>query len=234
MNSNNKLTAEIATKFAKEGFLTNNPILIQGLGMCPTLATTTSVPNGIGMGLSAAAVLICSNLLISLLRKFIPKQIRIAAYIVVIAGFVTALEMILKAYIPALNKSLGLFIPLIVVNCIILARAETFASKNGPASSVLDGVFMGLGFAFALFLLAAIREILGAGTFCGIKLFSSDVAAKMFVSPPGAFIALGILIAAFKTVTGIINKKSSKNINNINKENEPDTLSTKNTEEAGS
>jgi len=197
-------------KFAKDGILTNNPILIQVLGTCPTLATTTTVINGIGMGLSAAAVLIFSNLLISLLRKFIPKQIRIASYVVVISGFVTIVEMLLKAYIPALDKSLGLFIPLIVVNCIILARAEAFASQNDPVSSALDGLFMGLGFAVALFLLASIREILGAGTFMGLELFPVEYAAKMLVSPPGAFISLGILIAIFKTITAIIDKKPKK------------------------
>jgi electron transport complex protein RnfE len=160
------------------------------------------------MGLSAAAVLTFSNLLISLLRKFIPKQIRIASYIVVISGFVTILEMLLKAYIPALDKSLGLFIPLIVVNCIILARAEAFAGKNDPVSSVLDGLFMGLGFTFALFLLSSIREITGAGTWWGVRILPEDLAMKMIVSPPGAFISLGILIAAFKTITSIISRKS--------------------------
>ncbi|GHV15467.1 electron transport complex subunit E [Clostridia bacterium] len=193
-------------KFAVEGIFTNNPILIQVLGTCPMLATSTSVVNGVGMGLSAAVVLMFSNLLISLLRKFIPKQVRIASYIVVISGFVSALEMLLKAYIPALDKSLGLFIPLIVVNCIILARAEAFASKNDPVSSLLDGLFMGLGFAFALFLLGSLREILGVGTFAGIRLFSEDVAMKMIVSPPGAFLTLGCLIAAFKTLTALASK----------------------------
>ena len=187
-------------KGAKEGLLTNNPILIQVLGTCPTLATTTTVINGIGMGLSAAAVLIFSNLLISLLRKFIPRQIRIASYIVVIAGFVSIIEMLLKAYIPALDKSLGLFIPLIVVNCLILARAEAFASKNDAISSLFDGLFMGLGFTLALFLLSAIREILGAGTFWGIRIFPQEYAIKMIGMPAGAFVSLGILIAAFKSI----------------------------------
>ena len=196
--------------FIKEGILTNNPILIQVLGTCPTLATSTTVTNGIGMGLSAAAVLIFSNLLISLLRKFIPKQIRIVSYIVVISGFVTMAEMILKAYIPALDKSLGLFIPLIVVNCIILARAEAYASKNGPVSSVLDGIFMGLGFTVALFILGTIREVFGSGTFMGTEVFPPEYAAKMIVSPPGAFICLGILIAVFKAITAVINRISDK------------------------
>jgi len=209
---NNKKSGINIVKFAKEGILTNNPILIQILGTCPTLATTTTVINGIGMGISAAAVLIFSNLLISLLRKLIPQQIRIASYVVVIAGFVTIVEMLLKAYIPVLDRSLGVFIPLIVVNCIILARAEAFASKNDPVSSLLDGLFMGLGFAVALFLLGTIREVLGAGTFMGIEVFPVKFAVKMLVSPPGAFISLGILIAAFKTVTAIIDKKTKKEL----------------------
>jgi len=207
---NNKPIGINIAKFAKDGILTNNPILIQVLGTCPTLATSTTVINGIGMGISAAAVLIFSNLLISLLRKFIPKQIRIASYVVVISGFVTIVEMLLKAYIPALDKSLGLFIPLIVVNCIILARAEAYASQNDPLSSVLDGIFMGLGFTVALFLLGTIREVLGAGTFMGMELFPVEFAVKMLVSPPGAFISLGILIAAFKSITAIIDKKTKK------------------------
>ena len=195
---------------AKEGILTNNPIFVQVLGICPTLATTASVQNGIGMGLSTAAVLICSNVLISLLKKFIPKQIRIASYIVIIASFVTMLEMLLKAYIPALDQSLGLFIPLIVVNCLILTRAESFASKNNVLRSALDGLFMGLGFALALFVLASVREIIGAGTFAGIRILPEESALKMFVSPPGAFISLGVLIAVFKLVTAAVGKKQEK------------------------
>jgi len=190
-------------KLFKEGVITHNPILMQVLGTCPTLATTTSVVNGVGMGVSTGAVLIFSNLLISLLRKFIPKQIRIASYVVIISGFVTALEMLLKAYIPALNKSLGLFIPLIVVNCIIFARAESFASKNDPISSLLDGFFVGLGFTVGLFLLAAIREIIGAGTFAGIQVMPDAYSpAAIFILPAGAFICFGCLIAAFKQITG--------------------------------
>jgi len=210
MNKANEINKINILQFLKEGILTNNPILIQVLGTCPTLATTTTVTNGIGMGLSASAVLIFSNLLISLLRKLIPKQIRIVSYIVVISGFVTMVEMILKAYFPALDKSLGLFIPLIVVNCIILARAEAYASKNGPVRSVLDGIFMGLGFTVALFILGSIREIFGAGTFMGNQVFPPEYAAKMIVSPPGAFIFLGILIAVFKAIALGINKISDK------------------------
>ncbi|MBP3580498.1 MAG: electron transport complex subunit E, partial [Clostridia bacterium] len=148
----------------------NNPILVQLLGTCPTLATTTSLVNGFGMGVSAMAVLVLSNLLISLLRKFIPKEVRIAAYIVIISGFVTCVELLIKAFLPSLDKSLGLFIPLIVVNCIILARAEAFASKNSPVPSMIDGLFMGIGFTLALSLLGFIREILGAGTVFGMTI----------------------------------------------------------------
>jgi len=211
-------------KFAKEGILTNNPILIQVLGTCPALATSTTVVNGVGMGFSAMAVLIFSNLLISLLRKFIPKDIRIASYIVVISGFVSMLEMFLKAYIPSLDKSLGVFIPLIVVNCIILARAEAFASKNGVVRSVLDGFFMGLGFTAALFLLSSMREIIGSGTFMGNPVFPAEFAAKMIIMPPGAFIFLGILIALFKAIALVINKNSGKKVkkNKKNKTAEKD------------
>ena len=145
-----------------EGIFTNNPVFVQLIGMCPTLATTTSLQNGIGMGLAATAVLICSNAVISLLRKLIPSKVRIAAYITIIAGFVTAVDLLIQAYLPDLSKSLGLFIPLIVVNCIILARAEAFASKNGVLPSIGDGLAMGLGFTFALCVLSTIREILGA------------------------------------------------------------------------
>ena len=197
-------------KLAKDGLLTNNPLFMQVLGTCPALATTTTAANGIGMGLSTAAILIFSNLLISLLRNFVPKQVRIACYVVVAAGFVSVLEMLLKAYIPALDKSLGLFIPLIVVNCIILARAEAFASKNGPVLSALDGVFTGLGFAFALFVLASVREITGAGTFMGLQVFPPEYAMQMMVSPPGAFISLGIIIAAFKMIMSTGSKKVKK------------------------
>ena len=207
---NNNPTGINISKFLKEGILTNNPILIQVLGTCPALATTTSDINGLGMGLSVALVLIFSNLLISLLRNFIPKQIRIASYVVLISGLVTIIEMLLKAYLPAIDKSLGIFLPLIVVNCIILARAESFASKNDPVSSALDGLFMCLGFAAALFLLGTIREITGAGTFMGMKIFPVEFAVKMLVSPSGAFITLGILIAVFKTITAVINRKSKK------------------------
>lgn len=194
-----------------EGLFTNNPTFVQLLGTCPTLAVTTSVKNGFGMGISAMCVLILSNLLISLLRKFIPKEVRIASYIVIISGFVTAVELLIKAYVPSLDESLGVFIPLIVVNCIILARAEAFASKNGPVASMLDGLFMGIGFTFALTVLGAIREILGEGTFLGIKVLGGNfVPIKFFVTAAGAFVTLGIVIAVVNAVRNIISEKNKE------------------------
>ncbi len=185
----------------KGGILDNNPVLVQLLGMCPTLAVTTMVENAIGMGLAATVVLICSNIFISLLRKFIPKQVRIAAYIVIISGFVTAVELIMRAYFFPLYGALGLFIPLIVVNCIILARAEAFASKNNVLPSAIDGLAMGLGFTFALVIMATIREILGAGTFLGIDLFRGIYSpATILISPPGAFLTLGTIIAVVQKI----------------------------------
>lgn len=197
----------------KEGLLDNNPVLVQLLGMCPTLAVTTTVANAIGMGLAATAVLICSNLFISLLRKFIPKQVRIAAYIVIISGFVTAVELLMRAYFYDLYQSLGLFIPLIVVNCIILARAEAFASKNKPLPSIIDGAAMGLGFTFALVLLALVREPLGAGK---ITIFDFELAIPgysenpmvIFVLPAGAFISLGLVIAAVQKIRNTVADKA--------------------------
>ena len=185
----------------KEGILTNNPVLVQLIGMCPTLATSTSLENGLGMGLAATAVLMCSNVMVSILRKIIPQKIRIASYVVIISGFVTAIEMLMKAYLPDLADSLGLFIPLIVVNCIILARAEAFASKNGPVASAVDGLAMGLGFTFALALLASVREILGNGTIYGIPVFGASFQpATIMIMPSGAFLALGFIIAAFQKI----------------------------------
>ncbi|MBP3448644.1 MAG: electron transport complex subunit E [Clostridia bacterium] len=172
-----------------------NPVFVLLLGMCPTLGTSTSVINGLGMGLSATAVLICSNLFISILRKFIPAKIRIASYIVIIAGFVTAVDMALKAYLPEISASLGVFIPLIVVNCIILARAESFASKNTPGKSAIDGLCMGLGFTAALVILSAIRELLGNGTLLGFPVLGSSYPpAIMMILPPGGFIVLGVVL----------------------------------------
>lgn len=184
-----------------EGLFTNNPVLVQLIGMCPTLATTTSLENGFGMGMAATAVLICSNVGISLLRKLIPSKVRIAAYITIIAGFVTAVDLLMQAYLPDLSKSLGLFIPLIVVNCIILARAEAFASKNKVIPSLVDGLAMGLGFTFALCILSTIREILGAGTLLGHPLFGDNFQpAIMMILPAGGFLTLGFVIALFQKI----------------------------------
>ncbi len=186
-----------------KGFIKENPVFVLLLGMCPTLSTTTSVTNAIGMGLSATAVLICSNVVISALRKLIPDKVRIAAYIVVIATFVSITELLLKAYLPELSESLGVFIPLIVVNCIILARAEAFASKNNVFASFLDGAGMGLGFTFALFVLGAVREILGAGTFMGINVMPNGYQpAIMFILPAGGFLTLGIVLAVINLIKG--------------------------------
>ncbi|MBQ7015125.1 MAG: electron transport complex subunit E [Clostridia bacterium] len=180
----------------KDGIIFKNPTFIQLLGMCPTLAVTTSVFNGIGMGLSATFVLVFSNFFVSLLRKFIPSKIRIASYIVIIAGFVTIVEMVMKAYLQSLSESLGLFIPLIVVNCIILARAESFASKNEPIASALDGLASGLGFTLALTIISAIRELIGNGTLLGYNIMGENFSpALLIILPAGGFLVLGFLIA---------------------------------------
>ncbi len=178
------------------GLIYENPTFVQLLGMCPTLAVTTSLKNGLGMGLSATAVLVMSNILISLLRKIIPDKVRIAAYIVIIAAFVTVLQMFLQSYVQSIYASLGLFIPLIVVNCIILARAEAFASKNPVGKSAMDGLGMGLGFTCALCLISAVREFFGQGTLWGIKIYGDMIKPAAIIGmPPGGFIVLGILIA---------------------------------------
>lgn len=183
-------------KIIKNGIVDENPTFSQVLGMCPTLAVTTSAINGLGMGMATTVVLTMSNLLISLLRKVIPAKIRIPAFVIVIASFVTIVGMLLKTYLPALDKSLGLFIPLIVVNCIILARAESFASKNGPISSIFDGVGMGLGFTIALTILGSIRELFGNGTIFGAGIFGASFQpALIMILPPGAFLVLGVLLA---------------------------------------
>lgn len=188
-------------KIFKNGIIDENPTFVQVIGMCPTLAVTSSAINGIGMGLSTAVVLTCSNIVISLLRKVIPDKIRIPAFIVVIATFVTIVQMLLKAYLPSLDASLGLFIPLIVVNCLILARAESFASKNTPVKSGVDGIAMGLGFTIGLGILGAVRELLGAGTLFGLSIFGASYEpALLFILPPGAFLTLGFLMALFNKV----------------------------------
>ena len=189
-------------KQLKEGLLTNNPVLSQLLGMCSTMAITTTLFNGIGMGLSVTIILICSNVVISLLRKVIPDKIRIAAYIVIIAGFVTMVDLLLKAFLPALSDSLGVFIPLIVVNCIILGRAESYASKNGILASAVDGLTQGIGYTAALVIMCIIRELLGSGTFGkgvfgadGIRILPAQYPALMIILPVGGFLTLGCLIA---------------------------------------
>lgn len=188
----------------KDGLLTQNPVLVQLLGMCSTMAITTTLFNGIGMGLCVTIILICSNVVISLLRKVIPSKIRIAAYVVVIAGFVTIVDLLMQAYLPALSESLGIFIPLIVVNCIILGRAEAFASKNSVAASALDGVFQGLGYTIVLVVMCVVRELLGSGTFgggilgvdgAGIRILPEQFPAMMMILPVGGFLTLGVLIA---------------------------------------
>lgn len=186
-------------KYARQfvsGIIDNNPTLVQLLGMCPTLATSTSLENAIGMGLAATAVLAASNVVISLLRKLIPQKIRIAAYVVIIASFVTVIDLLMQAYLPSLSKSLGLYIPLIVVNCIILARAEAFASKNSVLPSFVDGLSMGVGFTLALSAIAVVREILGNGTIYGISLFGASFQpAAIMIMAPGGFLTLGLIIA---------------------------------------
>lgn len=177
-----------------KGFIKENPVFILLLGLCPTLGVTTSAFNGLGMGLATTFVLVMSNLVVSLVKDFIPDKVRIPSFIVIIASFVTIVELTMQAYTPALFDALGLFIPLIVVNCIVLGRAEAFASKNNVGSSIIDGLGMGLGFAFALTLLGAVRELLGSGAIFGFKLIEGDL-MLVFVLAPGAFIALGYLIA---------------------------------------
>ncbi len=186
-------------KIIGNGILSDNPTFVQCIGLCPTLAVTSSVENGLGMGIAATFVLIASNAVISLLRKIVPDEVRIPIFIVVIAGFVTVIEFLMKGFAPELNKSLGIFIPLIVVNCIILARAEAFASKNGVFSSILDGVGMGLGFTIALMFLGSIREILGAGTWFGNPVVSFEP-AMLVILAPGGFIVLGICMGAFRAI----------------------------------
>src|SRR5690554_1503918 len=184
-------------KILINGIIRENPIFVLLLGMCPTLATTSFAINGMSMGLATMFVLICSNAVISLLKNVIPDMVRIPAFIVVIATFITIIEMMMNAYVPALADSLGIFIPLIVVNCIVLGRAESFASKNGVLSSIFDGVGIGLGFTLALSLLGASRELLGTGKIFSLKIYPEQYGSLIFVLAPGAFIVLGYLIALF-------------------------------------
>ena len=201
-----------------EGLLTKNPVTVQLLGMCSTLAITTSLFNGIGMGAAVTIILICSNVLISALRKVIPNQIRIAAYITIIAGFVTLVDLFLQAYIPALAESLGVFIPLIVVNCIVLGRAEAFASKNGVLASAVDGLCQGIGYTVALVITCVIRELLGSGTFGGgllnggegILIIPQPFPAMQMVMPVGGFLVLGFVIAGSQALMQYLEKKNKK------------------------
>ena len=189
-------------KIFLNGILKENPTFVLFLGMCPTLAVTTAAMNGLGMGLSTMAVLVCANVFISLLRKFIPDKVRIAAYVVVIASFVTIVEMVLKAYAPSISESLGLYIPLIVVNCIILGRAEAFASKNGFVKSAVDGLGMGLGFTAALCIIGSIRELLGAGSIFGFSVFGNGFQPMtIMILPPGAFLTLGLIVMVINIVS---------------------------------
>ena len=194
-----------AIETLKNGIVKENPVFRLVLGTCLTLAVTTSAKNGIGMGLAATAVLVGSNLVISLLRKVIPNKVRIPAYITIISGFVTIIQMLLKAFLPELDKELGIFIPLIVVNCIILARAEMFANKNNAFLSVLDGIGMGIGFTVALLIMGSVRELLGAGTWFGIAVTKNLFdPALIMILPPGGFLVFGILM-------GLVNKFSNMN-----------------------
>ena len=203
----------------QEGLLTKNPVLAQLLGMCSTLAITTSLFNGLGMGLAVTLILICSNVLISALRKVIPSQIRIAAYIVIIAGFVTMVDLLLQAFIPALAESLGVFIPLIVVNCVILGRAEAFASKNGVLASAVDGLCQGIGYTVALVVMCVIRELLGSGTFgggllgengAGIQIFPAEFAALQMIMPVGGFLTMGFVVAGFQWLLRKVENKKKE------------------------
>lgn len=182
-------------KILINGIVKENPTFVLLLGMCPTLATTTSAMNGLSMGLATAFVLICSNVAISAIKNLTPDMVRIPVFVVVIASFVTVLQMVMEAYVPAINASLGIYIPLIVVNCIILGRAEAFACKNGPLESMFDGLGIGLGFSLALTLLGSVRELIGAGSIFGIVLLPETCNVLLFVLPPGAFITLGYLVA---------------------------------------
>ncbi|MCH5326598.1 MAG: electron transport complex subunit E [Duncaniella sp.] len=179
------------------GIIAENPTFVLMLGMCPTLGTTGSAINGMSMGLATMGVLICSNVVISMIKKFVPAKVRIPAYIVVIATFVSMLQLVMQAYVPSLYATLGIFIPLIVVNCIVLGRAESFASRNGVFDSLLDGIGIGLGFTLALTVLGAFRELLGTGAIFGAQLYPEAYGSLVFVLAPGAFIALGLLIALF-------------------------------------
>lgn len=203
-------------KIATDGILSSNPTLKLVLGTCPTLALTTMASNGIGMGLAVIFVLVFSNLLVSLLRKVIPNQVRIPAFVLIIASLVTIVKLLLDKLLPSIYESLGIYLPLIVVNCIILARAESFASKNNPLAAVLDGLFMGIGFMLALTLMGAFREILGSGKVFGIKLW--DFQISFFSSSAGAFFTYGVFIAFFALISSFISKKKKLKKATINEQ----------------
>ena len=187
----------IAEEF-KRGIIDENPILVLALGLCPSLATSTSVQNGLGMGLAATFVLACSNIIVSLLRKVIPDKVRIPCFIVVIATFVTIVQLVMKAYLPALDKQLGIFVPLIVVNCVILGRAEAFASKNNMFRSLIDGIVMGLGFTVSLCILSIIREIIGSNKLLGLKFFPGYEPMTVFILAPGGFFTIAFVMGVIK------------------------------------
>ena len=187
-------------KVILNGLIAQNPTFVLILGMCPTLGTTSSALTGLSMGLATMFVLMCSNVAISALRNFVPSAVRIPVFIIVIASFVTVVQMLMKAYVPALDEALGIFIPLIVVNCILLGRAEAFASKNTPAASLCDGLGIGLGFTCALTLIGCVRELLGAGTVFGARVYPEEYGSLLFVLAPGAFIVLAFLIAMFNYI----------------------------------
>lgn len=199
-------------KILTKGFFKENPSLILVLGMCPTLAVTTSVNNALGMGAATTFVLLMSNIIISLLKNVIPDKVRIPCFIVIIATFVSMVDLIIQGFVPALSESLGVFIPLIVVNCIVLGRAEAFASKNGVFDSILDGLGMGIGFTISLVLVAAVREVLGAGSFMGHQFIPSDYNILIFVLAPGAFLVLGFIMALMRH---IINRVAEKRKNKM-------------------
>lgn len=206
MNSKTKMSSVFLN-----GVLTENPIFRLVLGMCPTMAVTTAAINGIGMGLAATFVLIGSNTVISILRKFVPDEVRIPAFVIIICTFVTMVQMLLQAFVPSLYESLGMFIPLIVVNCIILARAEAFASKNGVLASAVDGAGMGIGFTLALTLIAGIRELIGAGTIFGVSVFGGGYEPMLvMILPTGGFLTLGILMGIINALAQRTEKKHIK------------------------
>ena len=197
-------------KMFRDGIFKNNPVLVQTVGLCSVLAVSGSVQGALGMSAAVIFVLVMSNLVISLLRNFIPNEVRIPAFIVVVAAFVTIVEMVLNAFLQPIYEILGIFLPLIVVNCIILARAESFASKNGPIASIFDGLANGLGYAFVIITLSVVRELLGTGTILGLRVFPEQFSLKILTQAPSAFILLGIFVAAMTSIQNKSNKKEAE------------------------